>query len=133
MRKINWRRLFLGGLLAGVVVNLLGYAAWILFLGKMEAAVGAPYTNINIIGGFIGGFVPVGLYAAICPRYALGPKTAALAGLLYWFAVGVIPILIDAFWRGLPLPVWLIAIALATALVIIVIATVAGAWVYRAE
>lgn len=128
---VNWRRLFLGGLLASVVVDALGYAAWTLFLGKMEAAVGAAYTNINFFGGFIAGFVGVGLYAAIRPRYGPGPKTAVLAGALYWLVVGVIPVLIDAFWHGLELPAWLTAVALVTVLVIVVAATVAGAWVYN--
>lgn len=128
---VNWRRLFLGGLLASVVVDALGYAAWTLFLGKMEAAVGAAYTNINFFGGFILGFVGVGLYAAIRPRYGPGPKTAVLSGLLCCFALGVIPMLIDAFWNGLLPPIWLVAITFATGFVIIVIATVAGAWVYN--
>ena len=37
MSKINWKRVVLGALLAGFVVNLLGVAAWVLYLGEMEA------------------------------------------------------------------------------------------------
>ncbi len=128
---VNWRRLFLGALLASVVVDALGYAAWTLFLRKMEAAAGAAYTNINFLGGFILGFVGVGLYAAIRRRYGPGPKTAIVSGLLCCFALGVIPMLVDAFWNGLLLPIWLVAISLATGFLIIVIAIVAGAWVYN--
>lgn len=107
---------------------------------EMEAAVGATHpptqetaagTLANIIPSFIAGIIGVGLYAAIRPRYGPGPKTAIVAGFLCWFAVGVIPMLIYAFWRGLLLPVWLIAVTFVTALVIIVAATVAGAWVYK--
>ena len=123
--------MLLGVLLAGVVVDVLGYVAWVLFLGKMEAALWTGYTNINFFGGFILGFVSVGLYAAIRPRYGPGPKTAVLSGLLCCFALGVVPMLIDAFWHGLLLPVWFLAIAFGTVFVIVVIATLAGAWVYN--
>lgn len=142
MRKINWRRVLLGGLLAGVVVNLLGSAAWIFYLGKMEAAVGATHpptqesaaaTVANIIASFIAGIIGVGFYVAIRPRYGPGPKTAVLAGFLCWFAVGVVPMSIYAFWRGLLLPAGLIAVTFVTALLIIVVATVAGAWVYNEQ
>jgi len=140
MRKINWARLLLGGLLAGVVVNLLGWAAWILFLGRMEAAVGATHPPTqesaaaevaNILGSFIAGFVGVGLYVAIRPRFGPGPKTALLAGLLCWFVAGVVPMLLYMFWRGPQLPLTMIAVTFITALVLLVAGTVVGAWVYK--
>jgi hypothetical protein len=71
MRKINWARLLLGGLLAGMVVNLLAWVAWILFLGRMEAEAGATHEGPSLLGAFIAGFVGVGLYVAIRPRFGL--------------------------------------------------------------
>ena len=144
MSKINWKRVVLGALLAGFVVNLLGVATWVLYLGEMEAAVGATHppsqepperTLPNIIASFIPGFVGVGLYVALRPRYGSGPRTAVLAGLLCWFTVGVVPMLIYMFmfWRGPQLPASLIAVTFVTALVIILVATVAGAWVYKEQ
>ncbi len=35
MRRINWTRLFLGGLLAGVVANVVLSGAWLLFLERL--------------------------------------------------------------------------------------------------
>ncbi len=142
MRKINSARLLLGGLLAGVVVYLLAWAAWILFLGRMEAAVGATHPPTqesaaadapSILGSFIAGFVGVGLYVAIRPRFGPGPKTALLAGLLCWFVACVVSMVLDMFWRGPQLPLSLIAIAFVTMLVLVVTGTVVGAWVYKEQ
>jgi hypothetical protein len=131
MRRINLARLLLGGVLAVVLNHLLAWAAWVLFLQRMEAAAGLTYEGPNILGALLAGFVGVGLYVAIRPRFGSGPKTALLAGFLYWFVAGVVPMLLYTFWRGLPLPPALIAISFATTLVLSATGTVVGAWVYE--
>lgn len=133
MRKINWARLLLGGLVAGVVVNLLAWAAWILFLAKMEAAVGLPYEAPSMLGSFIVGFVSVGLYVAIRRRFGPGSKTALLAGLLCWLVACVVSMLLYMLSPGPQLPLSLIATAFVTFLVLLVTGTVVGAWVYEGQ
>lgn len=128
---VNWRRLFLAGLLASLAIDALTHAAWVLFQRKMEAALRTPYTNPDFSGGLILGFVGIGLYAAIRPRCGPEPKTAVLAGLLCYLALVVIPTLIDAHRNGLVLPIWLLAISHATGFAMIVVATVTGAWAYE--
>lgn len=133
MRKVNWARLLLGGLLAGLVVNLLAWAAWILFLGRMEAAVGATYEGPDILGSFIVGFLGVGLYVAIRPRFGPGSKTALLAGLLCWLAACVVSMLLYVLSPGPQLPLSLIATAFVNFLVLLVTGTVVGARVYEGQ
>jgi hypothetical protein len=96
MRKINWGRVFLGGLLAGVVINIgefLFHA--VIFKDDMAEAMRAmgrdPATVMtgnaivvwNILG-FLGGIMAVWLYAAIRPRFGAGAKTALIAGVAFW-------------------------------------------------
>ncbi len=135
MRRINWARLLLSGLLAGVVVYLLAWAAWILLLGRMEAAaLGAAADEApSMLGSFIAGFVGVGLYVAIRPRFGPGPKTALLAGLLGWFVLCVVSTLLYMFSPGPQLPLSLVAIAFVTLLVLLVTGTVVGTWVYKEQ
>lgn len=89
MGKINMNRVILGGVVAGIVGNVLGYLAdGVMFAPQWAAgmkALGRPEFNVNQLIGFniIGlayGILAVWLYAAIRPRYGAGPKTAAYAG-----------------------------------------------------
>lgn len=139
MGKINWGRVILGGLLAGVVANVLGFAAWYLFLRSqwtpaMEE-LGRPIqetvaTNIfYIVLYLVSGILVVWLYAAIRPRYGPGPKTAVCAGFAFWLIGGLIPII--AWGAFLQFPTGLLATDAVVALVIWVVATVVGAWPYK--
>jgi hypothetical protein len=95
-------------------------------LGKPFPAGGAIMTTW-ILWGFATGIAAVWLYAAIRPRYGAGAGTAARAGVAVWFFtwllsmvamqnMGIFPIA--------PVPfVW--------TLVECILATVAGAWLYR--
>ena len=141
MRKINWRRVVLGGLLAGVVANVLLSAAWWLFLEKLGPVGGTtqprPMTAVQLgyfIGPFFAGIVAVGLFAALRPRYGPGLKTAARAGLICWLVTGVVPFVIFFSavlrFRVPPMEFW---IGLATYLMAIIVATIAGAWVYKEQ
>ncbi|MEK7329794.1 MAG: hypothetical protein AAB113_03235 [Candidatus Eisenbacteria bacterium] len=94
MGKINWGRVVLGGLLAGVIINLSEYvlntivlakdlAAAMSALGKGPEAMAAGIP-LWIVWSFVMGLGGVWLYAAIRPRFGAGPKTAAIAGLALW-------------------------------------------------
>jgi hypothetical protein len=142
MGKINWTRVLLGGLIAGVVGNVLQFAVWMPLVGRslsatlqtlgypMQESVGA--TVLMVVLGFLVGILAIWLYAAIRPRYGAGPGTAALAGVAAGLFVGVFPdIAWGMFLRLIPARVWVMDAVFS--LVVIVIATVLGAWVYKEE
>src|SRR5436190_18956057 len=94
MDRINWSRILLGGLLAGLIINASEFVLNGMILQKdwaeaMKALnrsgdmTGAQIAGFNL-WGFGAGIVAVWLYAAIRPRYGAGPKTAAVAGLGVW-------------------------------------------------
>jgi hypothetical protein len=77
MGKINWNRVILGGLVAGVIINIFEYVLNGVILAKdMEAAtsalgrqVGGSALAMFTVWGFLVGIFAVWLYAAIRPRY----------------------------------------------------------------
>ena len=95
MQRTNWRLVFLGGLLAGIVMNILGFLALAIYLRKLwNPALEALNPTFQETMGFqifwvvfflISGILAVWLYSAIGPRYGAGPKTALIAGLFLWF------------------------------------------------
>jgi hypothetical protein len=141
MGKINWGRVFRGGLVAGRVVNrsemLLNSVVvkkdWeeaMRALGKDPAAAMAGNAMaVWILWGFLAGIGAVWLYAAIRPRYGPGAKTAAIAGVGAWFFVGFLSNL--AMMNIGLFPRRIIMIGLVWGLVEMIIATIVGAWVYK--
>ncbi len=139
MGKINWRKVLLGGLLAGIIIDVVEGILEGVILGpewrQAMQALGHPLQEtganmaLHVLLGFAYGFVALWLYAAIRPRFGAGPKTALYAGLGVWVLGNLLP---SVNWgpRGL-LPGHLFAIAVAVGLVEIVVATEAGAWLYR--
>jgi hypothetical protein len=84
---------------------------------------------IWMILGFVIGIAAVWLYAAIRPRYGGGPGTAVKAGLAVWVLGNLYSTIV--FWNlGLYPMNFLILI---WTLVEAIVATVAGAWLYREE
>ena len=141
MGKINGARVFLGGLLAGVVLNVLGYAAWAIYLreGWSPAleALGHPVREsvglivFSFVFYFVVGILAVWLYAAIRPRYGTGPRTAVLAGFAIW-VLG--PLLTNIMQGSIGLfPVSLLVLDNLTYLVMLVVATLLGARVYKEQ
>lgn len=141
MGRINWGRVFLGGLLAGVVINVGEFlfhavifkdqvAEMMRALGKDPATVmtGNAVVIWNILG-FLAGIAAVWLYAAIRPRYTAGAKTALIAGIAVWFFARFLGALAEMN-MGLSSQ-RMIMTGLVWGLVEIVIATIAGAWLYK--
>jgi hypothetical protein len=100
MERINVGRVLLGGIVAGIVGNILGYLVdgvilapqWttaMQALGKGDFSI-KQIIAFNLIGLAYGVFA-VWLYAAMRPRYGAGPKTALLAGLAVWVAGVLLP------------------------------------------
>ena len=100
MGTINMSRVILGGIVAGIVANVLAFFVDGLILAPQWAegmkALGRPDLSVNqIVGfniiGFAYGIFTVWLYAAIRPRYGAGPKAAVCAGLAVWVAGVLLP------------------------------------------
>ncbi|MBI3664677.1 MAG: hypothetical protein HY236_00370 [Acidobacteria bacterium] len=137
MGKINWGRVILGGLLAGLVINVFEIVLNTMIIAKdMEAAmaalnrkVGGEQIAMFSLWGFLVGIFAVWLYAGLRPRYGAGPKTAMMAGFSVWILgyllAAVTPLALQLF------PTNLMAIGLAVGLVEVVTGTTLGAWLYR--
>ena len=142
MGKINVTRVILGGLLAGLVLNVLGYGAYATFLGRRWGAalealgqtgvgMSAGEIILMIIFYFVVGILAVWLYALIRPRCGAGVKTALFAGLAFWVLSGLLPAI---SWGSLKLfSAGLLILDALTYLVMIVVATLVGAWLYKEE
>jgi hypothetical protein len=138
MSRINVGRVILGGMLAGLVVNVSETVLNVVVVASsMEAALhdrNLPPLGIQPIIGFVVlafllGIATVWLYAAIRPRFGAGAGTAVIAGVAVWFFAylysGVGTTLMSF------LPARLMTLTLAWGLVEIVLGALAGAWVYR--
>src|SRR5262245_17458233 len=109
MGKINWPRVILGGLVAGVIINISEFLLNGVVLAKdMEAAlhalgreVGGTQLAMFTVWGFLVGIFALWLYAAIRPRYGAGAKTALCAAAAVWglgyFLASVTPIALQLF------------------------------------
>lgn len=138
MNNINFGRALLGGLLAGLVLNIGEFLLNEVVLGKqMEEFFrkvqvpppGGSFIALAVIMTFILGIVLVVLYALIRSRLGPGPKTAVIAALIMWFGV----YLYTGIINGVPLaiPLNLIVIGMVWGLVEYIIGAIAGAWYYR--
>lgn len=100
MAAINAGKVLVGGLAAGVVMNVIDWASNMFIMGdRMKADMDRLdpmlWENMNrgstiagfVLVDFILGILLVWLYAAIRPRYGAGPGTAVKAGVYFW-AVG---------------------------------------------
>jgi len=137
MGKINVQRVILGGLLAGLVLNVFDF---ILFGVVLKADLDAAMTALGksppggsmiawfVFLDFLFGIFLVWLYAAVRPRFGPGPRTAVIAGLAFWVLFGLLHALSEAP-MGL-FPRRLMVIAVSVGLVQMVLAALAGAKVY---
>ena len=141
MGKINWTRVLLGGIVAGVVINVFEFVVNGLLLAddwaaSMEALGKSPVTTTGqmvmfVLWSFVAGLTAVWLYASIRPRYGPGPKTALCAGAAVWwlaFLMAMVPPMVMDI-----MPARLVAIGLAAGLVELLLGTLAGARVYKEQ
>ncbi len=141
MGKVNWSRVFLGGLVAGIVINLGEFLFHtVVFktqveeamraMGKDPAAMNAGTAMIVwILWCFLLGIGAVWTYAAIRPRYGAGAKTGAIAGVAVWYLACFLSS-IAMMNMGL-MAQSLLVTALIWGLVEYVLATIAGAYFYK--
>ena len=139
MGKINWGRVVGGGLLAGVVLNVvdfLTYGVWLkpdlaaamTAMGKQPAALDSA-VPLFVVLDFVYGIGLLWVYAAIRPRFGAGVRTAVIAGVAVWFFVGLLHAIGEAPMGFMPQRVMVI-----TTIVMLVeyaVAGAAGAYVYK--
>jgi len=137
MGKINMMKVVVGGLIAGVVLNIID---GVLFGYVLKDQMAAAMTSINrpamtnaqipwfVFLDFVAGVFLVWLYAAVRPRFGAGPATAAKAGLAGWFLAGLLPTLF--MWPMQLMPQNLTIITLVVGLIEWPLATVVGAKFY---
>lgn len=141
MAHTNRGRVLLGGLLAGVVINIFEFvtngvvlkADWgqvMQALGKPAVPSGSAIAIYNV-WGFLVGIAAVWIYAAIRPRYGAGAGTAVRAGIATW-GVAVLLANLANYPSGL-FPTRLLVITAVVAFFEMIIATVAGAWLYKED
>lgn len=138
MAGIRTSRVLVGGLVAGLIINIGETILNVPLAGAaLEEALKA--RNLPPVGGgamayfvimcFLLGILMVWTYAAVRPRLGLGPKTALIVGALAWFmtiawsggtqvAMGIMPLHLTLF-------------GLAWGLGELVVASLAGAKLYR--
>ena len=139
--EVNLRRLFLGGLAAGLVGNVIGFIGFGLLLGprmQAEAAAVVPALQGRSMGGaaiatniaaqFVTGLLLVWLYAAMLPRFGAGLKTAAYAALVVWLC-GLM-FRVDWLLFGM-MSARMYALAAGLALLQVVLSAVVGSRLYR--
>jgi hypothetical protein len=144
MGRINYGRLFLGGLLAGSVANLLQFIVNRLYLFRAwdiaDGTLGLPMAGrsehlrgfLLAAMTFVGSIFAVWLFAMLRSRFGSGPKTAALAGGIFWLLSWLFPVVLWSLSGPFPaLPLWLLATHLATYLGIAVVATMLGSLPYK--
>lgn len=94
MTKINFGRVILGGLVAGILLNLGDFLLHEPILGEQWKAAMMTYNmptpgtgaiTYFVIMDFIIAIAMVWLYAAMRPRFGAGVRTAIVAGLVVWF------------------------------------------------
>jgi hypothetical protein len=138
MGSINAGRVVLGGLLAGLVIDASEYLLnGVVLSERMNAAlqrlnlpsVGGPTTGVFVVLGFLLGIATTWLYAAIRPRFGAGVRTALCAGSTAWFFAHFYrSIIIGALGF---LPASLLAFAVIWQFVELLVAALAGGWLYQ--
>jgi hypothetical protein len=140
MGKINLARVIIGGLLAGLIINIGEFILNDVIL-KQRWADAAKLHNLPSMGtkemvyfvllSFAIGLVMIWVYAAIRPRFGAGPKTAICAGLIVWALAYLIPSAGEVVMQMLPRR--LLFYGTLWGLFELPIAGLVGAWLYKEQ
>ena len=138
MSKINISRVIMGGILAGVIIDIFEFVLNGVVLADqwkaMMAAMNLPVMGMTEIiwfnvMGLILGIITVWTYAAIRPRFGAGAKTAVFAGVLTWLTACVYGNAMSTIIGMFPMRLTLTLAGVG--LVELIVATIAGAWLYK--
>jgi hypothetical protein len=138
MSNINFVRVVLGGLLAGLVLNLGEFLLnEVFFVKQMEQMArqhnivrpGVIFITTAVILTFLLGILIVMVYALIRPRLGAGPKTAIVAGVIGWFCIYFYAGILNGVLFGLAPN--LLAIGIVWGVAEYILAALAGAALYK--
>jgi hypothetical protein len=139
MGKINTSRVIFGGIVAGVIINVVeGVMNGVILQPQWSEAaktigragtISARQIAAFNVWGFAAGIIAIWLYAAMRPRFGVGPKTALKAGAAVWLLAYAMANAMMAFLHIFP--VGLLVTVTAVGLVEVLGATMAGAYFYR--
>jgi hypothetical protein len=138
MGGINFNRVLLGGLVAGLIAWLIEGASSAFYMADMETILKAHNLSMEMsvsmaitsaILSMIGGFVSIFFYAAASTRLGSGTKTALIIGSMMWLG-GYLLSLIGFQMLGL-FPNSMLAMWGAIGFVELNLATVVGAKLYK--
>ncbi|MDQ1707679.1 MAG: hypothetical protein QOJ88_890 [Pyrinomonadaceae bacterium] len=138
MDRINVGRVLLGGLLAGLVMNISEFVLNSIVLGaqmkdfftshKFTDPAGS-FIAIAVMLTFVLGVALVLLYAMIRPRFGPGPRTAIIAAVLVWFFIAVYTGILNNVLFGIPAGTAILVIV--WVLVEYILGALVGAFVYK--
>ncbi len=140
MTKMNVGRIVGGGLLAGLVMNVIDSAAnGFMLAAQWQAGANAVNpqllnqaartSNVGwVIVDFLLGIALVWTYAAIRPRFGPGPRTVMIAAVMLWIVTHLF--YASYVFMGL-FPAWLIGASSLAGLVAIVAGAYVGGAIYR--
>lgn len=139
MRSVNLGRVILGGLLAGILINVSEFVLNdVVLKADMDAGMKALGKTVPQSAGTIAvwtilafamGIGSVWLYAAIRPRYGAGVATAARAGVFMWLFASVVSTVVIVNMGLFPFNALSVVWTLAQS----ILATILGAWLYKEE
>lgn len=140
---INASKVVIGGLAAGIVMNVGGFVGQGLLLGRrMEAemlaaapslqgrGMSAGVMTARVISSFVVGLLLVWLYAAMRPRFGPGMKTAALAAFVVWLCGFLF--YLDWLYLDMMSP-GLYALTSLVMIVVLLVAAAVGGMIYKEE
>ncbi len=103
MAAINTGKVVVGGLVAGVVLNVIDFISNMFIIGERfkpdwdainpnlwPNMMATPTMVTYVVADFALGLLLVWTYAAIRPRFGAGPKTAAYASIALWLVGSVV-------------------------------------------
>jgi hypothetical protein len=141
--KVNWLRVALGGLLAGLIIDItegvtngavLG-SAWKTWAEKVGPVTHQPSraeaTALWTFLAFALGLISVWMYAAVRPRFGTGPRTAIIVAVVMWVTYWPL-VAVQQLALG-TVPTGLLVIGSIGGLVGMVVALLAGSAVYKEQ
>ena len=140
MGKINLARVVLGGVVAGLVIDVCEgilngvilkqqWADAFTALGKTSNTMSVKQIAAFNVWGLTAGIITVWLYAGLRARYGAGPRTAIFAGLTVWALAFALATAVPVFFHLYPVGLGLTSVALEA--IEMILAGLAGGAIYK--
>jgi hypothetical protein len=140
MGKINLARVILGGIVAGIVIDVCEgilngvilkqqWADAFTALGRTSDVLSVKQIAAFNLWGLAAGIITVWLYAGLRPRWGAGPRTAIFAGLTVWALAFALATAVPVFFHLYPVGLGITSVALEA--VEMILAGLAGGALYK--